>query len=464
MCRLDCYDAYQCWPNYFSFKVNGRPAFTIDAPKAGHKRRDLPHRISANLKPGVNVFEVTTKDQNVQNFALAVLRTRPQLPKDMCKHVRCIGVEECKQKVMDLMFASSLDGCIEDFQCAASDRARLICPISLARIRTPVRGKKCRHMQCFDLEAYLVSNQKMSAINKRWTCPICDAPVKPPSDLFIDTWFVQILAETGRYDEEVAFDSTGGYRVSAVADPDDLSEDELPVVAQAPTGSAKPQDDDVCSDAEMLGEQQGKADGSDVEAVGVEDDDAVDLASGDDNDAVEANAGDKEDSNQDDDRPAADGEPMGSPSASSPANLGSASPDPGCSASPDPGSDGEDEDLCQTDPYGGGEPAQKDEDEVDEDFVATLRASPPDVEEGAKSEESGTSKRMRMSMIATPAPLASPAIGSPVEASDHEDDPLGLDADARTKKTRELGKCTSNPDAAADGGSQKHDRATTPSS
>merc|ERR1719440_599429 len=116
------------------------------------------------------------------------------------------------------MFSSMLDGCVEEFQATASDRSRLTCPISLSRIKTPARGKKCRHLQCFDLEAYLVSNQKMAAINKRWRCPICDHLVKPPGDLFIDTLFVSVLSETGELDEEVAFDSSATWTVTAVAE------------------------------------------------------------------------------------------------------------------------------------------------------------------------------------------------------------------------------------------------------
>jgi hypothetical protein len=49
------------------------------------------------------------------------------------------------------------------------------------------------------------------------TCPVCDIAIKPPGDLFIDAFLVQILGETGPLDEEVAFDNVGGWTVSAVA-------------------------------------------------------------------------------------------------------------------------------------------------------------------------------------------------------------------------------------------------------
>ena len=45
----------------------------------------------------------------------------------------------------------------------------VIDPISKQRIKYPVRGKKCDHLQCFDLQTYLNANLK----SKRWQCPYC---------------------------------------------------------------------------------------------------------------------------------------------------------------------------------------------------------------------------------------------------------------------------------------------------
>jgi len=405
MCRLDSYNSYQTWPSSMTVKVNGKSAFEIKEAKPGHKRRDLPHRISANLKPGVNAFEVSLKDTDVQKYALALVRTSPLGPREICKTVPCVGVEDCKQRVTELLFSSMLEGCVEDFQAAVSDRSRLICPISIERIRTPARGKKCRHLQCFDLEAYLVSNQKMAAINKRWLCPICDLVVKPPGDLFIDTYVVQILAETGERDEEVAFDSTASWTVTSVAaSPAEDSEDELPVVYKPPsTEKAVGEDeaiDDDSSDVAIAEDPPGSPDQSPDQSDDV---DAVDPANAEDN-GDDADVHGKED-DEIEDRPSGtgEGEPSGSPLASSPANWGSNSPE----------SEGEPE--CHTDPY---MMMMKEDDDVDEDFVATLR----DGDQSEKSSRSnGHSLKLSMSMIATPAPLASPAIGSPGEAADEDE-------------------------------------------
>jgi len=54
-------------------------------------------------------------------------------------------------------------------------------PISLSRIREPVRGRGCEHLQAFDKGAYIEFNQMMergrwSRLGNRWKCPVCGHP------------------------------------------------------------------------------------------------------------------------------------------------------------------------------------------------------------------------------------------------------------------------------------------------
>jgi len=49
-------------------------------------------------------------------------------------------------------------------QCA---KISLKCPITKSRIRLPARGHECKHVQCFDLEAYLMINSERGS----WRCP-----------------------------------------------------------------------------------------------------------------------------------------------------------------------------------------------------------------------------------------------------------------------------------------------------
>lgn len=49
-------------------------------------------------------------------------------------------------------------------------------------MKIPVRGGQCKHWQCFDLEIFLVLNEKV--YGGRWRCPACESFVSP-SDLEI---------------------------------------------------------------------------------------------------------------------------------------------------------------------------------------------------------------------------------------------------------------------------------------
>jgi len=55
-------------------------------------------------------------------------------------------------------------------------------PVSLRRIKSPVRGPLCKHIQAFDRRAYLEFNELMerdrwSKLSKRWKCPFCNSHV-----------------------------------------------------------------------------------------------------------------------------------------------------------------------------------------------------------------------------------------------------------------------------------------------
>eukprot|EP00930_Biecheleria_cincta_P065298 TRINITY_DN5105_c0_g2_i5.p1 TRINITY_DN5105_c0_g2~~TRINITY_DN5105_c0_g2_i5.p1 ORF type:complete len:611 (-),score=192.66 TRINITY_DN5105_c0_g2_i5:7-1749(-) len=218
MLNLDNCEPEQAWPRALSVWVNGSNAFNIEPPKEGHKRRDVPQRISASLKSGINELKVFIKDGfTIQRYALALVRVKPQTQRQLFQSVKFVSEEEGKSLVTNLLFNSTLESTGEEVHAEGSDRCRLVCPVTLQRLETPVRGQKCRHLQCFDLKAYLISNMRMAAFNKRWFCPVCAIVLRPPADLLIDMHMLQILAKTEADDEEIGFDQMGEWQVTAKA-------------------------------------------------------------------------------------------------------------------------------------------------------------------------------------------------------------------------------------------------------
>jgi hypothetical protein len=48
----------------------------------------------------------------------------------------------------------------------------LLCPLSMSAIKTPIRGRHCKHMQCFDMKTFLHYNKHISG--GRWRCGVCE--------------------------------------------------------------------------------------------------------------------------------------------------------------------------------------------------------------------------------------------------------------------------------------------------
>eukprot|EP00933_Yihiella_yeosuensis_P019999 TRINITY_DN16128_c0_g1_i1.p1 TRINITY_DN16128_c0_g1~~TRINITY_DN16128_c0_g1_i1.p1 ORF type:complete len:263 (-),score=55.34 TRINITY_DN16128_c0_g1_i1:44-784(-) len=82
------------------------------------------------------------------------------------------------------------------------------------RIQDPVRGDLCQHMQCFDLNGYLSTNNQMQAVNNRWKCPLCSLILRP-QDLRRDLHFAEVLRVTSNQPdlEEVEVLENGAWRL-----------------------------------------------------------------------------------------------------------------------------------------------------------------------------------------------------------------------------------------------------------
>ncbi|XP_038987100.1 uncharacterized protein LOC103709002 isoform X2 [Phoenix dactylifera] len=90
-------------------------------------------------------------------------------------------------------------------------RVSLNCPISLKRIKTPVKGHLCKHHQCFDYENFVEVNSRRPL----WRCPCCNQPASY-IDLCIDQNMGKILSKTGEDTADVIIFADGSWK--AVAD------------------------------------------------------------------------------------------------------------------------------------------------------------------------------------------------------------------------------------------------------
>ncbi|KAK4601467.1 hypothetical protein RGQ29_010860 [Quercus rubra] len=93
-------------------------------------------------------------------------------------------------------------------------RISLNCPISYARIGTPVKGYSCKHLQCFDFGNFVDINSRRPS----WRCPHCNQYVCY-LDIRLDQNMVKVLREVGENVSEVIISADGSWK--AVLESDD---------------------------------------------------------------------------------------------------------------------------------------------------------------------------------------------------------------------------------------------------
>ncbi|CDR95355.1 MIZ zinc finger domain containing protein, putative [Babesia bigemina] len=202
------------WPKTFELRINNELVHVVKAPNWGHTRRDNPIKVTYAMHTGDNMLELssTTYDDPVSFFLIVIMvskRISVERIIETIKKRRTITVFESKRRILEFLNTHFED---DDVICVKNNRVELNCPLTLDRIELPTRGKLCKHIQCFDLSAYLQVMQNMSTFNKRWKCPECPLTVKP-MDLVIDGYMLEILKSTPQGASTVELNETGDYRV-----------------------------------------------------------------------------------------------------------------------------------------------------------------------------------------------------------------------------------------------------------
>ncbi|KAL2544258.1 E4 SUMO-protein ligase PIAL2-like [Forsythia ovata] len=97
-----------------------------------------------------------------------------------------------------------------------ASRISINCPISFTRIKTPVKGHSCKHLQCFDFDNYVDINSRRPS----WRCPHCNQHVCF-TDIRLDQNMAKVLKEVGPNATEVIISSDGSW--NAVMETDDAT-------------------------------------------------------------------------------------------------------------------------------------------------------------------------------------------------------------------------------------------------
>ncbi|CAM9858765.1 unnamed protein product, partial [Phaeothamnion confervicola] len=189
------------WPAETVVHVNGmwtqlkQRRIFLQGPARKLKGDCDPVDIAQMCRAGQNKIDVSCADtdpgyvmvlQMVQNVGVEeVMDGIVARPRDT--------VEEGRERVRRSFPAGSDDSDSDDELTATSTRLSLRCPLGLVPIRVPARGRRCGHLQCFDLSTFLIFSERSSAA---WRCGVCHLLILP-ADMVVDAFLMDVVRTLG---------------------------------------------------------------------------------------------------------------------------------------------------------------------------------------------------------------------------------------------------------------------------
>lgn len=141
----------------------------------------VPTDVTEDFRDDQNIIAVKLHHAREAKFLLAVATGRKLTFQHIYANIKTLDSEISQRKVMNSF--KNNNGEMQESLVKVSFK----CPI-LGRIKRPVRGKDCNHFQCFELENYVVQNEKSHI----WVCPVCKSTVIP-QNLLEDMYFKRLL-------------------------------------------------------------------------------------------------------------------------------------------------------------------------------------------------------------------------------------------------------------------------------
>ncbi|KAF5935316.1 hypothetical protein HYC85_026445 [Camellia sinensis] len=175
--------------NFCSFLLNGKGVdkrtnvFMDTGPQ-------LPTVVMHMLKYGTNLLQVVGQFSGNYIIVVAYMVVISNLDRPV--------LQDCVQPAV-----AALDSDSEIIE--GPSRISLNCPISFRRIKTPVKGHSCKHLQCFDFDNFVDINSRRPS----WRCPHCNQCV-----CYVDIRVDQnmVLKEVGENVADVIISADGSWK------------------------------------------------------------------------------------------------------------------------------------------------------------------------------------------------------------------------------------------------------------
>lgn len=224
------------WPSEVYITFNGHH---MDVPRKLHFKHDLPIELTDWLIPGRNELNIivprTNKPRNCTYFfALESIRTisHEMILRNVA--TRTFSSSRTKSEIARRLSAGQDDDIQMDN--GAGLRISVRDPWSSSLCDFPVRGVRCRHLECFDLKNLLSTRSRKPTSGAKtneptkvdhWKCPICDQDVRPKSlgcDQYTQDIRKSLLAQGKGHVRAIVAQADGSW--TAVEEPSDDEEEE----------------------------------------------------------------------------------------------------------------------------------------------------------------------------------------------------------------------------------------------
>lgn len=199
-CIADWASSPCVWPQEVYIKFNDEAVFPL-RPQNFHQ--NLPIELTDMIRQGFNTVKISLpenpenyKDTSVYYLAVEIIKTMDhESTFAMVMELEAFSVEQTEKEIEKRLRPDDSDDVIvqDDSLCIS-----LIDPFSASMVKSPVRGLRCKHIECFDLEIWLQTRRGKPSPSKseptradEWKCPMC-GEYAGPLGLRIDTYFVRL--------------------------------------------------------------------------------------------------------------------------------------------------------------------------------------------------------------------------------------------------------------------------------
>ncbi|KFZ17393.1 hypothetical protein V502_04618 [Pseudogymnoascus sp. VKM F-4520 (FW-2644)] len=191
------------WPPTIFMEINDS---VLEIRRKTHHGKDRPVDITPHVfahgPKKENMLRVSvprpakTANDILYSIAIEVVEVfRHQQIVDMCMNEQRVMAKDTIDEIRAKLSSSNADEDDDVALVSANLTIDLADPFTSRIFTTPVRGAKCRHRECFDLETFLISRsnkpQEVACMPDVWKCPLCGSDASPRS-LRVDDFLVSV--------------------------------------------------------------------------------------------------------------------------------------------------------------------------------------------------------------------------------------------------------------------------------